>query len=482
MTSRGRTLTYVIIAVVGLGLIGWLTARYLVKRQLLQNLSSNDMKVRVAAARSLMEMRKLEDALPAQAIIVRSKTAQALGEIGTDEAIRLLGVILKDQEEAPRRWAREALVKQGEHAVATLMAALSATGGTLDEAVKGLQDIGLVGAPEVRMLLSDRSSYKGASQALSKMGSVGVGALLAACYVVDEDLRTQVLKDLGKQKVMLAEQPALDNLKPKMSPGAGLGCLGELGDPRTTLAVIPFLKKTDNREDAANALGLIGDARGLEPIMATMTITEKNYRETAIVALRRIVHKSGPVTYPAMARYLQSPQVLVRRAAAAGLVGADSALLNGALAAALRDADEQVRASAASAMGWPGNLGGVPTLVAALSDSQWRVVSASVGALSAIGPGVIPELLGAIAGSGNTTVNYQIAEGVVGMGTLAVPQLISALSSPNSEVQKWSAVALGEIRDRRAVQPLEKLEKTATGDLKWVVQEQLRVLAGPAGS
>jgi len=81
MANRGRALTYVIIVVVGVGLIGWLTARYMVKRQLIRRLSSNDLQsVRVPAARALLDMETLEDALPAQPIIIRSKTAQALGE------------------------------------------------------------------------------------------------------------------------------------------------------------------------------------------------------------------------------------------------------------------------------------------------------------------------------------------------------------------------------------------------------------------
>ena len=489
MDKRGRVLTYVVIAVIAAGLIGWLTARYMVKRQLIRSLSSNDIaNVRVPAARALLEMEKLEDALPAQPIIIRSKTAQALGEIGTDEAIRLLGVILKDQEEAPRRWARAALVKQGPKAISALMKALSSSGGTLDEAVKGMQEIGPVGVPEMRMLLADRGSYKGASRALAGMGQPGIDALIFTTYDSDADVRKQALADLaalrpkGKlspENIQKAVVVSLRNLHKDLSPAAGITALGLLGDTKVVPRIIPFLKK-DEAADAATAFGLLGDARAVEPILATMNKTDKSYREAAIVALRRIVNRSGAAAYGPILRDLNAPSALLRRAAAAGLVGANTFALNGPLGGALKDRDGEVRASAAAALGAPGNVSAIPILVQALSDKDWRVATAAVNSLGAIGPTGIQPLLSVVAGSGNPTVNYQIASAFVVMRYAAVPQLITALSSANPEVQKWSAVALGEIRDQRAVKPLEKLEKASAGDLKWVVQEQLRVLAGTA--
>ena len=163
------------------------------------------------------------------------------------------------------------------------------------------------------------------------------------------------------------------------------------------------------------------------------------------------------------------------------MVGANTAALNAPLSSALRDPDSKVRASAAAALGAKGNLSAIPVLVQALPDKDWRVENAAVNSLGSIGTAAIQPLLSIIAGKANATVNYQIASAFVLMRYSAVPQLISALSSGNPEVQKWSAVALGGIRDQRAVQPLEKLEKNAAGDLKWVVQEQLKLLAGTAG-
>jgi HEAT repeat protein len=485
MSNRGRALTYVLLVVIGVGLIGWLTGRYLVKRQLVRSLGSTDMEVRVPAARKLLDSEKLEDTLPAQPIITRSKTAEALGEIGTDEAIRVLGVILRDQEEAPRRWARQALVKQGRRAISTLMAALPVGGGTLEETVTALEAIGPTAVPQLRPLLSDRSAYKGASQGLSKLGPTGAAPLIMACYTVDNDLRVAVLGDLGLEKIRAAIPAARANLKTDMSQADGIKALGQLGARVAVTEIIPFLIVEGKRIDAATALGLIGDLRGVEPILATMAETDKGYREAAVVALRRIVRKIGPASYPPLLRDLKAPNPWVRRAAAGALVAATTASLNAPLEAALQDPDSEVRASAALALGWPANTPAVGALVAVATDPAWRVVDAAVKALGNIGTPAIGPLLAVLAKGGGeqqATLHYQIARAFMALGREAVPTLISALGDPSPEVQKWAAVALGGIRDQRAVAPLEKLAKSASGDLKWVAEDQLRVLAGTAGS
>ncbi len=178
-------------------------------------------------------------------------------------------------------------------------------------------------------------------------------------------------------------------------------------------------------------------------------------------------------------RELQSPELAMRQGAAASLVGSSSPQVTEALISALHDPDAKARASAAMALGWPDNLRGVTPLMAALSDSDWRVVDAAVEALGAIGPSCIQQLLAAVADPNETlTRRYQLARSVAAMGPdpSAVAQLVSGLSSPEPEVQKWSAVALGQIGGDKAVEALQRLQETATGDLQWVVQEQLRQL------
>jgi HEAT repeat protein len=150
--------------------------------------------------------------------------------------------------------------------------------------------------------------------------------------------------------------------------------------------------------------------------------------------------------------------------------------------AALKDSDPDVRASAARALGWAGNVAAVTSLVAALSDRSWPVVDSSVSALGAIGVSSADSLVGVLRKpSEDLTVNYQIARALAAMGRPAVRKLIAALSDSNSSVQKWSAVALGAIGDPEAVEALRKLESTAGPEVRWVVQEQLRRLTSVSG-
>jgi HEAT repeat protein len=480
MEGRRRPTSYIAIAVIAVILIGWLTIRYMGKRQLIDALDHRNLQVRVAAAQKLLDMEALSDALPAQPIIVRSKTAEALGEIGTDPALKVLGEILKDQEEAPRRWARQALVKLGMKSMPVLLSALSASGGTRDEAVTALKQIGSQTAEEVRFLLPDRGAYSGAATALAQLGPEGVKPLLLACYNEDGDLRAAALNNLGLRKVEAAVEPALHNLgsDPNNKKGAAIKALGFIGDRRAVPALIPFLKDKSNREGAVTSLGLLRDPRAVEPILSTLLATEKRYRNAAILALGRI----GAPALAALVRELGSPQVLMREAAAEALIGSNTPTVNGPLMAALKDSDAQVRASAARALGWGGNVAAVPSLVAALPDKSWPVVDSSVGALGAIGIPAEGALLAVLQKPGeDLTVSYQIARALAAMGRPAVPKLIAALSDRSPSVQKWSAVALGAIGDPQAVEALQKLGSTAGPDVRWVVQEQLRRLTGMSG-
>ncbi len=478
MEETRRPTGYIVFAVIAIALIAWLTGRYLHKRALLRDLGSNDMAVRVDAARKLLEMRKLEDSLPAQPIIRRSKTAEALGEIGSEDAMRVLGVILRDQEDAPRRWARQALEDLGERAVPTLLAALSAGGDPCDQALEALAELGPSVAPKVRFFMLDGGSRDGATWALAEGGRVGVEALLRACHNPDNGIRSAALGALGGYEVEAAVGPALENVKnpPHGSvKTAAIKALGLIGDRRAVPDLIPRLEEKDFREAAVTSLGQIGDPRAVQPILATLTATDKRYRNAAVLALRRI----GAPAFDSLVRELRSREVLMQRAAAAALVGSNTRRLNVALASALRDEDPQVRASAALALGWDGNLAAVEPLHGALVDPSWRVVDAAVKALGEVGVGAIARLQDVLRDPTETsTVRYQVARAMAAMGDAAVDPLIAALSQVDPEVQKWSAVALGEIGqvEPQAVEALEELERAGSSDVKWVAGEQLRRL------
>ena len=496
METRRSPVGYIVVGVIAIALIAWLTGRYLVKRSLLQNLGTNTMQVRVDSAGKLLEMKKLEDSLPAQPIIRRSKTAQALGEVAlgeieTEEAMRILGIILRDQEDAPRRWARQALEKQGERAIPTLLAALSVGGSTTEEAIAALKKLGPKAAPKIRFFLSDGGSRAGAATALAQVGGPGTDTLIRGCYNDDKDgLRVQSLNNLGLVEAKEAIGACLYNLEPldKSKTGNAIKALGLIGDRSAVPHIIPFVTDPDFRAGAATALGLIGDARAVEPILATLNDSDKGYRPSAILALGP--SRIGAPAIPALVRELRSPHVLVKRGVAQALVVPTTQKLTPQLIAALRsatpgvaaalgDPDREVRAAAALALGWERNLDGVAPLVAVLGDPSWQVVDAAVEALGQIGLDAIGRLQNVLRDPGQSvTVRYQVARALAAMGHPAVDELVAALSQPAPELQRWSAVALGLIGSTqpRVIKALEQLEETGSGDLKWVASEQLRRL------
>jgi len=487
MEKPRRTGVYLVAALIAALLIAWLVVKQTEKARLITQLGhhgvlrpdrTRDISIRIAAARTLLEAGKLEDSLAGLPIYKRSYTAQALGEIHTEESTRLLGILLRDQEEKPQAWAADALIKHGRQAIPTLMAALSAGGTTKDNAIRALVALGKDSAPRLRFLLADRGSYAAAAEALAKIGGIGTDALLKAAYCADNKVRAAAVSQLAAQKRPGALKAALDNLSStdKLAQiDAAIAGLGVLADPAGAPALLPFLEKKDKRTAAATSLGLIGDPCAVEPLLAQIPAGDPPYRRAAVLALSRI----GAPAVPALVRELKASDPVMRRSAAGALVGTRSAAATPALIAALSDSDALVRAPAARALGWHGNASAVDALVKALPDRDYHVVDAAVAALGEIGTGVIAQLLGAVASpSQSTEVRYQISQAFTIMGSGAGPQLVAALSSASPEVQKWSATALGGIRYQDAVPALKRLGAASAGDVRWVVEEQLRVLTG----
>jgi len=209
--------------------------------------------------------------------------------------------------------------------------------------------------------------------------------------------------------------------------------------------LISRLKDTyyDVREDAAEALGKIGDPKAVEPLIAALRDRGSDVRKAAAGALNKI-DPNWPKTKAAKR---QVPESI----------------------AALRDEDSGVRKAAVKALNkidpnWPKTEAAkrqVPESIAALRDEDYYVREAAVKALVQIGKPAVKPLIAALRDE-NWPVREDAAEALNKIepnwpkseaAKSQVPEFIAALSDEKYWVRKAAAEALGKIGDTRAVEP-----------------------------
>jgi hypothetical protein len=117
------------------------------------------------------------------------------------------------------------------------------------------------------------------------------------------------------------------------------------------------------------------------------------------------------------------------------------------LIAALGDAAEVVRESAALALGriGPTSAEAVPALIPALGDAKKAVSRSAALALGRIGPAAAEAVPALITVLSDTQVQWSAAEALGQIGPAAVPTLILALHNADEEVRANAAQVLGQI-------------------------------------
>jgi len=445
--------------------------------------NSNDMRVRVQATRILLDRGVIPDALPSQEVIVRSKISKALAEVGGQRAIDCLLRLLSDFEDAPRRWAREALVKIGPSALPALGPVLLTDNENAKKAA--LEALGRMGPPAVpflRRLISDPASRTNACIAL---GNVGASAespeeaeeafrpLIHAVSGPDYDLANDALPVLGEKQVKAALEPLRKALAVGDIRFNAIVALGDIGDPNATIDLIPFLSDSDVgiRTATARALGQIGDPRAASRLVSTLGEENADYRSAVILALQRI----GAPAAGLLVEQLRSPDLYVRRAAARSLQGDAVPASIPALRQALSDPDAEVRASAASALGWRGNVAAIPLLLEALHDKDGMVVDAAIAAFAEIGPTALPTLHSLFSSPDPAPALYA-SRAIVQMGDEAAPSLVAALDSTSQEVQLWAVITLADMGYRPAVKRFREMYGLSQGRLRVILWRALSEL------
>jgi HEAT repeat protein len=226
---------------------------------------------------------RLED----ESWIVRGSAAEALGRIGDARAVEGLLTQLEDEDEGVRGSAAEALGRIGDaRAIGGLLARLEDKDPSVRwMAAEALGRIGDARAMEpltAALQDSDGDVRRAATEALVKIGAPAVGPL------------TTALKN-EKDAVRHAAAEALEQIgwRPDWSEAGAIywimkrewGKCVEIGAP----AVEPLIaalknRNKDVRQAATEALGKIGDARAVEPLIAVLTHDQREDMRAVVAA------------------------------------------------------------------------------------------------------------------------------------------------------------------------------------------------------
>jgi HEAT repeat protein len=237
--------------------------------------------------------------------------------------------------------------------------------------------------------------------------------------------------------------PDVDRLKAKGDVKGLIKALGYERDRRIGAA-------------AARALGQVGDARAVEPLIATLKDSDRDVRCAAGEALGRA--RDARAVQPLIAA-LEDPYVRWTAAKALGEVGDARAV--GPLAASLKDKNADVCQAASDSLGQIA-APAVEPLIAVLKDSPRSVRQIAAEALDKIG--WRPDR--GQAGAAYWAAKQQWDE-CIATGTPAVEPLTVALKDKDADVRWAASEALGKIWDARGVGPLID----ALTDVQWHVRE-----------
>lgn len=266
--------------------------------------------------------------------------------------------------------------------------------------------------------------YSDATEAIVEIGKPAVEPLIHALEDEDWLVRQEAAWALGKIGDTRAVDPLIQALKDKheeVRQRAAMA-LGDIGDARAVGPLIQVLKDDeedeDVRESAAGALGKMGEARAVELLTQALKDKEQHAGRSAKGALGE--------------RGKPFPESFVR-----GFIGT------------LKSEDRQTRWLAAEALGKQGDARAIEPLIQVLKDENWSVRGRAAESL---------DELGWRPRGDSEKVHYLIAkrewDAVAGLGQPAIEPLIQALRDKFYFVRRGAAEALGEIGDARAVEPL----------------------------
>jgi len=244
------------------------------------------------------------------------------------------------------------------------------------------------------------------------------------------------------------------------------------------------------REDAAIALGQLGNARSVQPLIRTLRDSDRAVREAATSSLitlgqpavlslgfclqdpnlqvqeaaASILAKiADEQVYEPLLSALLNPNWIVRMSAAKGLTRLKDARAIDTLIVVLQDKVLAVREEACRAIQAIGEAS-IPPLLKGLQDPNWRIRLRAVEALSLLKPqAAVAPLMNLVANDSDSAVRQDAIRALGRIGdTHAIPLLLDSLTTPSLQLK--AIEALGNLRATEALPPLIVLIQSLPSD------------------
>jgi HEAT repeat protein len=316
--------------------------------------------------------------------------------------------------------------------------------------------------------LRDNEQREAATQALIKIGEPVVEPLLASLKVEDKFETKLAVREILSQMGSLAVNSLLAAFETNEVidvPRIAAEALGKIGDARAVEPlIIQFLKAEglttfnpvihDKAQFAARALANIGDERAIAPLIQILEDSRNHeiIRGSAIQALGEL--KAAKAVGLLISIFNQGKPNLSRQAAQAlGKIGGSQIVE--ILISALRNPKVDIRVNAAVGLKSAADLRGVEPLISALKDPYWLVRNEAIRSLGALGDKRAVGPIIALLDDPMFDVKWSAAMELGGFrDDRALPKLILALHDPEVVIRRSAAKSLGQIGDPRAVEAL----------------------------
>ena len=405
--------------------------------------------------------------------LVGDQAAEALGQIGDEDAVEPLTAALDRAHSSPasivdaltgihRRYA-EMFDGGAAHIEALVRATIPPRG-----AQRLIEAAGRANGPSLRQFVTILGWLSGPAVERALAHLVGTPD-------AQHELLEAIVRFGAPMVDRLVEQLRSDETETRR---AAATALGRIGDPRAVEPLVALLDD-DDREllvVASNALARIGDGRAFEPLLRLIGDDDLGVRQAAIGALNSIGH---PQMSARMRALLEDGDPRIRESAVkiAGYFGYASCA--DALLDRCRDTDETVRAAALEHVAFLDDGRSAPVLIAALANETPRARAAAAQALAHAAGAEALDALRRAAGDPDPWVRYF---SVTSLGRLSdrasLPRLEQMAAEDGAQQVRLAAIgAIGEIgvaNDGAAVSMLEAISEAPDDELAMAA---LRALA-----